>query len=128
MDDGQSSRGTLPLYEELGECRRKRAPVLQLDVHLDVYNLTDCLKEPSHGNFLMHADGPLPPIVNLGHREFVRALIISPNISLPTLPPPSWRLTAPACSRNCGRFSTRRRAASSSIWTATSSTRRSSPP
>jgi arginase family enzyme len=62
--------GTLPLYEELGSAAKKTL-VLQLDAHLDVYNLTDCLKEPSHGNFLMHADGPLPPIVNLGHRELL---------------------------------------------------------
>jgi agmatinase len=62
--------GTLPLYEELGQSAQKTL-VLQLDAHLDVYNLTDCLKEPSHGNFLMHADGPLPPIVNLGHRELL---------------------------------------------------------
>ena len=62
--------GVLPLYEELGQAQDKTL-VLQLDAHLDVYNLTDCLKEPSHGNFLMHADGPLPTIVNVGHRELL---------------------------------------------------------
>src|SRR5207245_10490602 len=62
--------GTLPLYEELGRAKKKTL-VLQLDAHLDIYNLSDCLKEPSQGNFLMHADGPLPAIVNLGHRELL---------------------------------------------------------
>jgi len=55
----------LPAYEELGA----DALVLQLDAHLDVYNLADCTEELSHGNFLLHADGPLPAIVNIGSRD-----------------------------------------------------------
>src|SRR5262245_3665867 len=57
--------GVLPAYEELGT----DALVLQLDAHLDVYNLADCTAELSHGNFLLHAEGPLPAIVNLGSRD-----------------------------------------------------------
>ncbi len=43
--------------------------VIQLDAHLDIYNLTDCTAELSHGNFLLHAEGSLPDIVNIGHRD-----------------------------------------------------------
>jgi agmatinase len=57
--------GVLPAYDELGT----DALVLQLDAHLDVYNLADCTTELSHGNFLLHADGPLPSIVNVGSRD-----------------------------------------------------------
>jgi agmatinase len=55
----------LPTYEELGP----EALVIQLDAHLDIYNLADCTTELSHGNFLMHAEGPLPSIVNVGSRD-----------------------------------------------------------
>ena len=55
----------LPAYEELGA----DALVLQLDAHLDIYNLADCTEELSHGNFLLHAEGPLPAIVNIGSRD-----------------------------------------------------------
>ncbi len=43
--------------------------MVQFDAHLDVYNLTDCTTELSHGNFLRHCTGTLPAIVNLGHRD-----------------------------------------------------------
>jgi arginase family enzyme len=59
--------GALPLYEELG----KETLVVQLDAHLDVYNLSDCTAELSHGNFLLHADTALPRIVGVGHRELL---------------------------------------------------------
>lgn len=59
--------GALPLYDELPP----DALVVQLDAHLDIYNLSDCTTELSHGNFLLHADRPLPRIVNLGHRELL---------------------------------------------------------
>lgn len=62
--------GALPIYEALAEASAKTI-VLQLDAHLDIYNLSDCAKELTHGNFLMRASGPLPPIVNLGHRELL---------------------------------------------------------
>jgi len=55
----------LPVYEELGP----DALVIQLDAHLDIYNLADCTPELSHGNFLLHAEGKLPTIVNVGSRD-----------------------------------------------------------
>jgi arginase family enzyme len=57
--------GVLPAYEEIGP----DALVVQLDAHLDIYNLADCTTELSHGNFLLHADGPLPAVVNVGSRD-----------------------------------------------------------
>jgi arginase family enzyme len=62
--------GVLPVYDELAEGGQDTF-VLQLDAHLDVYNLTDCTTELSHGNFLLHCAGPLPPLVNVGHRELL---------------------------------------------------------
>lgn len=57
--------GVLPVYDELdGDTL-----VLQLDAHLDVYNLTDCTAELSHGNFLLHVEGTPPIVLNLGHRD-----------------------------------------------------------
>ncbi|MCI0684428.1 MAG: arginase family protein [Gemmataceae bacterium] len=64
--------GVLPAYDELAsELASRNVLVLQLDAHLDIYNLADCTAELSHGNFLMHVDGRLPPIVNVGHRELL---------------------------------------------------------
>ena len=57
--------GVLPAYEELGP----DSLVIQFDAHLDIYNLADCTTELSHGNFLLHAAGPLPAIVNVGSRD-----------------------------------------------------------
>ncbi len=62
---GGNHLGVLPVYEELG----KDTLVLQLDGHLDIYNLSDCTEELSHGNFLLHAEAPLPRIVAAGHRD-----------------------------------------------------------
>src|SRR5262249_15412044 len=45
--------------------------VIQFDAHLDVYHLSDCTEELSHGNFLLHATGPLPALINIGHRELL---------------------------------------------------------
>ena len=59
--------GVLPVYDELD----KNVLVVQLDAHLDIYNLSDCTAELSHGNFLLHAEPPLPRIVNVGHRELL---------------------------------------------------------
>jgi arginase family enzyme len=62
--------GVLPVYDELA--RLETPPlVVQLDAHLDIYHLSDCTRELSHGNFLLHCDGPLPPLINLGHRELL---------------------------------------------------------
>jgi len=60
--------GVLPAYDELA---KKNVVVIQFDAHLDIYNLADCTEELSHGNFLLHVDGKLPPIVNVGHRELL---------------------------------------------------------
>jgi arginase family enzyme len=57
--------GVLPVLEQLDS----DTLVLQFDAHLDIYNLADCTKELSHGNFLLHAERPLPPIVNIGSRD-----------------------------------------------------------
>jgi agmatinase len=62
--------GVLPVYEELTRHPGENV-VIQLDAHLDVYNLSDCTTELSHGNFLLHLGGPLPSIINLGHRELL---------------------------------------------------------
>ena len=62
--------GVLPAYDELA--RRFPPPlVVQFDAHLDIYNLSDCTSELSHGNFLLHCDGTPPPIMNVGHRELL---------------------------------------------------------
>src|SRR5262245_20259814 len=73
--------GVLPVYDELsvrppsplqqGRTQRHDTTVIQFDAHLDIYNLTDCTPELSHGNYLLHCDGPLPPIINVGHRELL---------------------------------------------------------
>jgi arginase family enzyme len=64
---GGNHLSVLPVYEELGALGD--ALVVQLDAHLDLYNLSDSPPDLNHGNFLRHADGPLPPIVNVGHRD-----------------------------------------------------------
>lgn len=61
--------GVLPLYDELSGA--EQTLVIQLDAHLDIFNLSDSIKELSHGNFLLHAHKPLPAIVNVGHRELL---------------------------------------------------------
>lgn len=60
--------GVLPAYDELA---KRNAVVIQFDAHLDIYNLSDCTTELSHGNFLLHVHGKLPSIVNIGHRELL---------------------------------------------------------
>jgi agmatinase len=62
--------GVLPLYDELAQ-EPEDTLVLQFDAHLDIYNLSDCTSELSHGNFLLHCKGHLPPIINIGHRELL---------------------------------------------------------
>src|SRR5205823_6121986 len=62
--------GVLPVYDELAG-RAADTLVVQLDAHLDVYNLSDCTEELSHGNFLLHCAGPLPALVNVGARELL---------------------------------------------------------
>ena len=62
--------GVLPVYDELAASKRKTL-VLQFDAHLDIHHFADCTPELSHGNFLLHCDGPLPPLINIGHRELL---------------------------------------------------------
>jgi arginase family enzyme len=65
--------GALPLYEEIGvnQIAKAETVVIQFDAHLDVYNLSDCKSELSHGNFLLHSSEPLPTILNVGARELL---------------------------------------------------------
>ena len=62
--------GVLPIYDELAQ-QPENTLVLQLDAHLDVYNLSDCTAELSHGNFLLHCAGSLPAIYNVGSRDIL---------------------------------------------------------
>ncbi|MFO0799907.1 MAG: arginase family protein [Gemmataceae bacterium] len=62
---GGNHLSVLPVLEELGP----GTLVVQLDAHLDVYRFHDTTAELSHGNFLKHADAPLPTLVNVGHRD-----------------------------------------------------------
>jgi arginase family enzyme len=66
--------GVLPVFEELAQAGDGTL-IVQLDAHLDIYHLTDCTSELSHGNFLLHCAGSLPPIVGVGHRE----LLLTPD-------------------------------------------------
>ena len=62
--------GALPVYDELST-QPDGVLVVQFDAHLDVHHFRDCSPEPSHGNFLLHCAGPLPRLVNVGHRELL---------------------------------------------------------
>jgi arginase family enzyme len=62
--------GVLPVYDELAGADDATL-VVQLDAHLDIHHFRDCSSELSHGNFLLHCEGPLPPIVNVGHRDLL---------------------------------------------------------
>jgi arginase family enzyme len=61
--------GTLPVYDELAG--QKDVLVVQLDGHLDIHRFRDTTRELSHGNFLLHCAGPLPPVINVGHRDLL---------------------------------------------------------
>jgi len=61
--------GVLPVYEELGSTAADSTLVIQFDAHLDVYQLHDVSEHPANGNFLLHAKGPIPMVVNIGHRD-----------------------------------------------------------
>ncbi len=66
--------GVLPVYDELAGAGADTL-VVQFDAHLDVHHFAGYSPEPSHGNFLLHCAGPLPPLVNAGHRE----LLLTPD-------------------------------------------------
>jgi agmatinase len=61
--------GVLPVYDELA--KDETALVVQLDAHLDIHHFRDCTAELSHGNFLLHVEGKLPAVVNVGHRDLL---------------------------------------------------------
>jgi len=62
--------GALPIYDELAGSGEDTL-VVQLDAHLDIHHFRDCMTELSHGNFLLHCEGKLPPLINLGHRDLL---------------------------------------------------------
>ncbi len=92
---GGNHLSVLPVYEELGSLGD--ALVIQLDAHLDLYNLSDSPPELNHGNFLRHAGGPLPMLANVGHRDlflpqkslrpFYRAAIPASALAIDPAPP-----------------------------------------
>jgi agmatinase len=61
--------GVLPVYEELGAT--SNTVVVQFDAHIDIQNFAASTTEPSHGNFLLHAEGALPTVINIGHRDLL---------------------------------------------------------
>jgi agmatinase len=61
--------GVLPVYDELSG--REDTLILQLDAHLDIHHFHDTTTELSHGNFLLHRTDPLPPVINVGHRDLL---------------------------------------------------------
>src|SRR4029078_2326046 len=66
--------GALPVYDELAGRARSPAEaplVVQFDAHLDVHHFADCSPELPPGNFLLRCAGPLPRLVNVGHRELL---------------------------------------------------------
>ncbi len=62
--------GALPVYDELSAAGEGEL-VVQFDAHLDIHHFAECATQPSHGNFLLHCEGPLPAIINVGHRELL---------------------------------------------------------
>jgi agmatinase len=66
---GGNHLSVLPVLEELGADDPAGTLVVQFDAHLDVYAFHDTTAELSHGNFLRHAAGPLPRLVNVGSRD-----------------------------------------------------------
>jgi len=62
--------GALPVYDELAGADDSTL-VVQFDAHLDIHHFRDCTPELSHGNFLLHCDGPVPSIINVGHRDLL---------------------------------------------------------
>ena len=62
--------GALPLYDELAAAAEGTL-VVQFDAHLDIHHFHECTKELSHGNFLLHCEGTLPAIINVGHRDLL---------------------------------------------------------
>jgi arginase family enzyme len=57
----------LPVLEALGP----DSVVVQFDAHLDIHAFHDTTEELTHGNFLLHAETPLPKLINVGHRDLL---------------------------------------------------------
>ena len=77
LDDGDfliwlsgNHLGCLPVYDVLSG-QQPPPLVVQFDAHLDIHQFAGYSKEPSHGNFLLHCEKPLPPLINVGHRELL---------------------------------------------------------
>ena len=66
---GGNHLSVLPVYEELGGAGAASTLVVQLDAHLDIYQLHDVMPNAANGNFLLHSDETLPQIVNVGNRD-----------------------------------------------------------
>jgi arginase family enzyme len=62
--------GALPVYDDLAT-QAEGVLVVQFDAHLDIHRFRDTATELSHGNFLLHCAGPLPRLINVGHRELL---------------------------------------------------------
>ncbi len=62
---GGNHLSVLPVYEELGA----DTLVFQFDAHFDIYRLHNVTSNLANGNFLLHAETDLPPIINVGHRD-----------------------------------------------------------
>ena len=62
---GGNHLSVLPVYEELSP----DTLVFQFDAHFDIYQLHNVTSNLANGNFLLHAETDLPPIVNVGHRD-----------------------------------------------------------
>jgi agmatinase len=62
---GGNHLSVLPVYEELGA----DTLVFQFDAHFDIYQLHNVTTNLANGNFLLHAETDLPPIVSVGHRD-----------------------------------------------------------
>lgn len=78
--------GVLPVLESLGP----DVLVVQFDAHLDIFELDEVDDRLSHGNFLLHAEKPLPKLINVGHRDlFLPQERIQKHYS-ETLPSPRW--------------------------------------
>ena len=79
---GGNHLSVLPVLEELGTHQSTRTLVVQFDAHLDIYSFHDTTEELSHGNFLIHAEEPLPRLVHVGHRDlFLTSDVIAKTFS-----------------------------------------------
>src|SRR5262249_47564616 len=62
--------GALPVYDELSR-EGEAVLVVQLDAPPNPPHSRASPPEPPPGNFLLHVDGKVPPLVNAGHRALL---------------------------------------------------------